>query len=148
MLRSSTRLWMCLLYILPWETFRNLYKNMYYVTFHGVEYDYCDEINKFLDCAENWCLKVEEMYSKAEVHSINTSNGDSADVGTFSDNAKVTIYEFLQSLQRYLGWGNSKQKANQLYNRHLSKEIQNKLKNMSDSYLEMKNWLISNYGGV
>jgi len=77
---------------------------MYYVTFPGVEYDYCDEINEFLDCAENWCLKVEEMYSKAEVHSINTSNGDSADVGTFSDNAKVTIYEFLESAEiAYLG---------------------------------------------
>ena len=122
---------------------------MYYVTFPGVEYDYCDEINEFLDCAENWCLKVEEMYSKAEVHSINTSNGDSADVGTFSDNAKVTIYEFLESAEiAYLGWGNSKQKANWLYNRHLSKEIKNKLINMSDSYPEMKNWLISNYGGV
>ena len=44
--------------------------------------------------------------------------------------------------------GNSKQKANRLYNRHLSEEIKNKLINMSDSYPEMKNWLISNYGDV
>ena len=89
------------------------------------------------------------MYNKAEVHSINTSKGDSADVGIFSDNAKVTIYEFLEAAEiAYLGWGNSKQKANRLYNRHLSEEIKNKLINMSDSYPEMKSWLISNYGGL
>ena len=35
-----------------------------------------------------------------------------------------------------------------MYNRHLYDEIKNKLINMSDSYPEMKNWLISNYGGV
>jgi len=120
-----------------------------YETFSGVEYEYCDEINEFLDYGENWCLKVEEMYNKAEVHSINTSKGDSADVGIFLDNAKVTIYEFLESAEiAYLGWGNSKQKANRLYNRHLSEEINNKLINMSDSYTEMENWQISNYGGV
>ena len=97
-----------------------------YETFSGVEYEYCDEINEFLDYGENWCLKVEEMYNKAEVHSINTSKGDSADVGIFLDNAKVTIYEFLESAEiAYLGWGNSKQ-----------------------SYTEMENWQISNYGGV
>ena len=97
-----------------------------YETFSGVEYEYCDEINEFLDYGENWCLKVEEMYNKAEVHSINTSMGDSADVGIFLDNAKVTIYEFLEAAEiAYLGWGNSKQ-----------------------SYTEMENWQISNYGGV
>lgn len=95
-----------------------------YVTFPGLEHEYCDEISEFLDCAENWCLKIEEMYNKAEVHSIHTSKGDSADVGIFSDNAKVTIYEFLEAAEiGYLGWGNSKQKVNRLYNRHLSEDI-------------------------
>ena len=80
------------------------------------------------------------MYDKAEVHSINTSKGDSANVGIFLDNAKVTIYEFLEAAEiAYLGWGNSKQKGNRLYNKHLSEEINNKLINMSDSYTEMEN---------
>ena len=120
-----------------------------YVTFSGVEYEYCDEVNEFLDYAENWCLKVEEMYNTAEVHSINTSKGDTSDVGIFSDNATMTVYEFLEAAEiAYLGWGNSTQKANRMYNKHLSEEIKNKLINMSDSYPEMKRWLIANYGGV
>ena len=120
-----------------------------YVKFPGVSYDYCDEVNEFLDYAENWCLKVEEMYNTAEVHSINTSKGDTADVGIFSDNATMTIYEFLEAAEiAYLGWGNSTQKANRMYNKHLSEEIKNKLINMSDSYPDMKRWLIANYGGV
>ena len=89
------------------------------------------------------------MYNKAEIHSINTSKGDTADVGIFSDNAKVTVYEFLEAAEiAYLGWGNSVQKANRLNNRHLFEEIKSKSINISDSYVEMKQWLILNYGGV
>ena len=91
-----------------------------YVKFSGMDSVYCDVINELLDDAENWCLKVEELYYKAEIHSINTSKGDTADVGVFSDNAKVSVYEFLEAAEiAYLGWGNSVQKANRVYNRHL-----------------------------
>ena len=120
-----------------------------YVKFSEMDSEYCDAINDLLDDAENWCLKVEKLYNKAEIHSINTSKGDTADVGMFSDNAKVTVYEFLEAAEiAYLGWGNSVQKAYRLYNRHLSEEIKSKLINKSDSYAEMKLWLIQNYGGV
>ena len=39
------------------------------------------------------------------------------------------------------------QKANRLYNRHLSEEIKAGLINISDNYESMKQWLIKNYGG-
>ena len=66
----------------------------------------------------------------------------------FSDNSKVTVFEFLELAElAYLGWGNSVQKANQLYNKHLSDEIKSHLINISDDYGMMKTWLISNYGG-
>ena len=66
--------------------------------------------------------------------------GNTADVGVFSHNAKITIDEFLKSAEiAYLGWGNSVKKANRLYNHHLSEEIKSKLINKSDSYTEMKN---------
>ena len=109
-----------------------------YVKFSGMDSRYCDEINDLLDEAENWCLRVEVLYNKAEIHSINTSKGDTADVGVFSDNAEVTVYEFLEAAEiAYLGWGNSVQKANRLYNRHLSEEIKSMLINKSDSYAEI-----------
>ena len=45
-------------------------------------------------------------------------------MGIFSDNSQVTVFEFLESAElAYLGWGNSIQKANRLYNKHLSDEI-------------------------
>ena len=70
---------------------------------------YCDTIDKLMDKAQNWCLKIEQEYNKAEVHSINTSKGDTEDVGT--------VFEFLEAAElAYLGWGNSVQKANRLYN--------------------------------
>ena len=79
-----------------------------YVKFSGMDSGYCDAINDLLDDAENWCLRVEVLYNKAEIHSINTSKGDTADVGIFSDNAKVSVYEFLEAAEiAYLGWGNS-----------------------------------------
>ena len=104
-----------------------------YVYFYGMVSEYWDAVDELLDSAENWCLRVEELYNKAEVHSINSSKGDLSDVGIFSDNVKVTIYEFLEGAEiAYLGWGNSIQKENRLYNKHLSEEIKSKLINMSD----------------
>ena len=118
-----------------------------YVKFPGMDTEYCDYINVLMDIAENWCMKIEELYTKAEIHSINSSKGDSNNVGTFSDNAKVTIYEFLNSAEiAYMGWGNSVQRANRLYNHHLSEEI--KSNNKSNSYQEMRQWLTLQYGGA
>ena len=120
-----------------------------YVKFSGMDSEYYDSIDELLDDAENWFLRVEVLYIKAEIHSINTSKGDTTDVGVFSDNAKVTVYKFLEAAEiAYLGWGNSVQKANRLYNCHLSEEIKSKLINKLNSYEEMKQWLIQNYGGV
>ena len=66
-----------------------------------------------MDKVQAWCQDIEELYNNAEVHSINTSKGDAADVGVFSDNLKVTMFEFLESAKlANLGWGNSVQKAN------------------------------------
>ena len=82
-----------------------------YVKFPGMDSEYCDSINELLDTAENWCLKMEELHNEAELK----SKGDTADVGVFSDNAKVTSYEFLDSVKiAYLGWGNSLEKVNRL----------------------------------
>ena len=39
------------------------------------------------------------------------------------------------------------QKANRLYNRHLSEEIKSRLINISDNYELMKQWLIKNDRG-
>ena len=93
-------------------------------------------------------LDIEEIFNKAELHSINTSNGDSQDVGVFYNNSTVTVFEFLESAElAYLGWGNSVQKANRLYNKHLSEEKKTRLIEISDNYCMMKNWLICNHVG-
>ena len=88
-----------------------------YVGFNNIDSQYCDKVGEVMDKAQNWCLEIEQEYNKAEVHSINTSKGDSSDIGVFSDNSKVTVFEFLKWAElAYLGWGNSVQKANRLYN--------------------------------
>ena len=118
-----------------------------YVGFRGMDPEYCDRIEDLMDRAQAWPQDIEELYNKAEVHSINTSKGDAADVGVMSDNSNVTVFVFLESAElAYLGWGNSVQKANRLYNKHLSEEIKSHLINISNDYGMMKTLLISNYG--
>ena len=56
--------------------------------------EYYEQIRELMDTAQAWCLDIEEIYNKAEVYSINTSKGDAADVGIFSDNSHVTVFEF------------------------------------------------------
>ena len=114
-----------------------------YVNFSGTDYEYCDIISNLMDRAQSWSLQVEAAYNEAEVHSINTLKGDDTEVGVFSDNAEITIFEFLETAElAYLGKGNSTQKANRLFNKHLSEEIKSKVINISDNYAEMKAWLI------
>ena len=114
-----------------------------YVRFNGMDSEYCDRIGELMDKAQGWCLDIEELYNKAEVHSINTYKGDALDVGVFADNSQVTVIKFLESAElAYLGWGNSIQKANQLFN-----EIKSHFINISNNYSLMKIWLIPNYGG-
>ena len=61
-----------------------------------------------MDRAQTLLLYIEEMYKKAEVYSINISKGDAADVGIFSDNSQLMVFEFLESAElAYLSWGNS-----------------------------------------
>ena len=105
-----------------------------YVSFEGMEAEFCDEYENLMDKAQVWCLNIEELYNKTEVHSINTSKDDTADVGIFSDNSQTTVFKFLEASElAYLGWGNSVQKAKRLYSKHLSEEIKSHLKNISDN---------------
>ena len=113
-----------------------------------MESEFCDGIENLMEKAQTWCLNIEDLYNRTEVHSINTSKGDAADVDIFSDNSQITVFEFLEAEElAYLVWGNSVQKANQLYNKHLSEEIKSHLINILDNYALMKTWLINNYGG-
>ena len=51
--------------------------------------EYFDQIGVLMDEAQAWCQDIEDLNNKAMVHSINTSKGDAADVGKFSDNSRV-----------------------------------------------------------
>ena len=52
-----------------------------------------------MDQTQTWCLNIEDLYNKTEVHSINTSKGDEADVGIFSDNSQSKVFEFLEAAE-------------------------------------------------
>ena len=68
-----------------------------YVGFEGKESEFCDEV--VMDRAQTGCLNIEDLYNKTEVHSINTSKGDSADVGNFSDNSQTTVFKFPEAVE-------------------------------------------------
>ena len=88
---------------------RNIKKALQkYVGFSGMDAEYCDGIGDLMDRAQACCLDIEELYNKAEVHSINTSKEDASDVGVLSDNSQITVLEFLESEElAFLGWGNN-----------------------------------------
>ena len=68
-----------------------------YVGFEGMESEFCDRDEKFIDQAQTWCLNIEDLYNITKVHSINTSKGDTADIGVFSDNSQITAFKFLEA---------------------------------------------------
>ena len=96
-----------------------------------------------LDQANDWILQVEIIYSNTEAHSVSNLKGDISNVGIFTDNAEKTVYEFLEEIEiGLLGWGTSRQRAAQLYNRHLSEDIKSRTLDCSDNFTDIKKWLI------
>ena len=75
--------------------------------------------------------------------------GNVKDVGVFSDNFEKTVYEFINKVKNaYLTARTSRQKAEKLYVKHLSEEIKAKTVDISDDFIELKAWLVQNYGDV
>ena len=95
-----------------------------YIKIPGASAEYVDEVSTTLVEASEWCLRIEALYAKMEIHSINNSKGDTSDVGIFTDNVGKSVYEFLEDLEMaFLGWGNNKQKGAKLFKNHLSESI-------------------------
>ena len=121
-----------------------------YFSYPDIDSVYCDKISALLDRAEIWSLRMVQAYTDSDVHSISSnSKGDTVDVGVFSDNSEKSVFEFFESVElAYMGWGNNRQKASKLYNKHLSPDLKIKLINLSDNYIAMRDWLIDTYGGA
>jgi len=120
---------------------------MKYVTFDNFDNDLVSSVKVLLDQANDWILHVEIIYSSSEAHAVSNSKGDISNAGIFTDNAEKTVYEFLDEIEiGLLGWGTSKQRAAQLYNRHLSEDIKSRTLDCSDNFTDIKRWLIKEFG--
>ena len=87
-----------------------------YIKIPGASAEYVDQVSTTLVEASEWCLWIEALYAKMEIHSINNSKGDTSDVGIFTDNVGKSVYEFLEDLEMaFLGWGNNKQKGAKVF---------------------------------
>ena len=62
-----------------------------YVKFPKFDSENVQEVTDVLIEATNWCLMVEGLYSKMEIHSINNTKGDTSSIGVFTDNSTRTI---------------------------------------------------------
>ena len=83
-----------------------------YIKIPGMDENYIDQVSITLVDASEWCLRIEALYAKMEIHSINNSKGDTSSVGVFADNVGKSVYEFLEDIEMaFLCWGNNKQKG-------------------------------------
>ena len=120
---------------------------MKYVAFENFDENLVESVKSLLDQANNWILQVEITYSASEAHAVGNSKGDISNIGVFTDNAEKTVYEFIDEIEiGLLGWGTSKQRAAQIYNRHLSEDIKSRTLDCSDNFSELKKWLIKEFG--
>ena len=118
-----------------------------YVKFPDMSLEFYNEVSNLLHNAGAWCLAVESMYSKMEVHAINNSKGDTGSVGIFRDNFEQIIYEFIDELETcFSGWGTNKQRGNRVHSHHLSGPLKTKLIGKSNDFVKMKEYLIAEYG--
>ena len=120
---------------------------MKYVSYDDVDSGYYSVIKSLLDSANEWTMNVEQIYSSSEAHASCTVKGDLSMVGIFSNNAKKSIYEFVEDLEIALvGWGSNKQRAMLVFSKHLTEDIKAKCLNISDDYQKLKSWLFKEFG--
>ena len=120
---------------------------MKYINYDNIDNEYCCTINTLLNSANEWIITVEKVYSTSEAHAVSSLKGDSSSIGIFSSNAEMTVYEFIEQIDIAMtGWGTSKQKANQLYTKHLSEDLKTKTVKISQDFSGLKKWLIEEYG--
>ena len=116
-----------------------------YVAYPGADNTFCTGVNDLLEKADNWILDMEQLYVQSEAHVSTTGKGNLDHLGIFTNNASKTVYEFFDDAEMALmGWGNSRQRAYQLFN-HLSEPIKAKLTDISDNYAQIKARLIEEY---
>ena len=120
---------------------------MKYVSYDGYDQSYLDTIKSLLQTANDWVLQVELIYTSSEAHAVNSSKGDTSAIGIFVNNAEKTVFEFFEEIEIcLLGWGTGKQRASQLYNKHLSDDIKSQTIDIADNFSELKRWLVNEYG--
>ena len=117
-----------------------------YIKLPGASAEYVDQVSTTLVEASEWWLRIEALYAKMEIHSIDNSKGDTSDLGIFTDNVGKSVYEFLEDLEMaFLGWGNNKQKGAKVFKNHLSESIKAKVMHLGDDYIGIKAWLVKHY---
>jgi len=113
----------------------------------GADQYYVADVMDLQDRVSCWIALVIELYKKQEIHSIKDTLFDAADVGIFSDNSQRSVYEFLKVFDSaYEGRGSQKQIAYNLFTKHISNDIKEKVFYISEDLESMKSWLIMNYG--
>ena len=70
-----------------------------YIKIPEASTEYADQVSTTLVDASEWCLRIEALYDKIEIYSINNSKGDTSNVGVFADKVGKSVYEIISRKQ-------------------------------------------------
>ena len=119
---------------------------------NGMDDSCFEKFQSTIDKAEAWVKELDSLHHDVVV----TTSGQSANIANstvqitaFSGNAAQNVYEFLSDFEAaYLHVGNNKQRATRLYRHHLVESVRIHCISSSESYPDLRAWLISKYGNV
>ena len=115
--------------------------------------DQCyDSFQSTSEKAEAWIKDLNSLHHEVTVASSGqTANipNPTVPISAFSGNSAQNVYEFLSSFEAaYLHVGNNKQRGLRLYQHYLTESVRLHCLPQSESYTDLRAWLIFKYGNV
>ena len=105
---------------------------------------------KTSDGAEAWIHRIEDMYEKRDVHTVdNERNKAPPNIAKFTGDHKQTVFEFLEEFEAaYLSVGVSKTRASIMHKSYLSEWIKGQTTHVATDYGALRSWLIDKHGDI
>ena len=116
-----------------------------YMRLAGHDLQFKERVLSTIKAADDWYKIVWSRWKDDELYNVSTQGNSSANIGVFSANGELTIYDFLERFENYC-CGTTSVRADKLYSDHLSPQIKAKIPHLRMNLHGIKQYLITEFG--
>ena len=117
----------------------------------NTKYDvnFCESLSDIIEDAANYSAEIWDLYQSLGVHKRSQATKLYDSLSKFTKHSNISVFEFFRRFSAYTeDFDIPEEKAELLYNKFLSEDIQEEVSQYKQDYLSMKRVLIHRYGDL